>query len=77
MRQVQTSFECTMDFTVDPADKITMTDASYPKEKIHLYTKILIINIRSHLLCMITLKQHTRQLQTTVLVVVWTSPENQ
>ena len=77
MRQVQTSFECTVDFKVDPADKITMTDASYPKEKIHLYTKILIINIRSHLLCMITLKQQMRQVETIVLPVVWTSAEIQ
>ena len=74
---VNYSFECTVDFTVDPAHKITMTDASYPKEKIHLYTKMLTINIRSHLLCMITLKQHMRQVQITVLPAVWTSPEIQ
>ena len=40
-------------------------------------TKISIINIISNLLYQITLKQHITQVETTVLAVVWTSPETQ
>ena len=33
------SFACSVDFTIDPADKITMRDVSYPREKINLVYK--------------------------------------
>ena len=58
-----------------PVDKKTTRDTHYPVEKIDFVYKILTVNIRSHLLYMITLKEQMTQMQITVLFVVWTSTD--